>query len=198
MMIINIKGDIVENNTEIQLKQQNTVLTKIIPLSLMVAIILLDQWTKFLIVKHIPPYTVGISFFGDFLRIIHVLNKGVAFSVGTNLPDNFRTLAFAIIPLIVLIIILVVYFKSKDFTFFQDWLIAGIIGGGFGNLIDRFFRPDGVVDFIDVKFYGILGYERWPTFNVADMSVVICGTLLFISFLGSIIKEDKQKRKEKK
>ena len=74
------------------------------------------------------------------------------------------------------------YFRSNDFTLLQRWGICGIVGGGFGNLIDRFFRAEGVIDFIDVKFFGILGYDRWPTFNVADMSVVICGILLLISF----------------
>ena len=59
----------------------------------------------------------------------------------------------------------------------------GIVGGGFGNLIDRCFRTEGVVDFIDVKFYGIFGMERWPTFNIADAAVVVCGILLIISFL---------------
>ena len=57
--------------------------------------------------------------------------------------------------------------------------MAGIIGGGLGNLIDRIVRPDGVVDFITVKFYGIFGYDRWPTFNIADASVV-GSVLLFL------------------
>ena len=52
-----------------------------------------------------------------------------------------------------------------------------------GNLIDRFFRPAGVVDFIDVRFFGILGMDRWPTFNIADMSVVVCGIMLLLSFI---------------
>ena len=41
----------------------------------------------------------------------------------------------------------------------------------------------GVVDFLDFRFYGILGMERWPTFNLADATVVVSGILLFISFL---------------
>ena len=65
----------------------------------------------------------------------------------------------------------------------QRWAICGIVGGGIGNLIDRFFRAEGVVDFIDVKFYGLFGFERWPTFNIADASVVVCGVLLVLSFV---------------
>jgi len=40
-----------------------------------------------------------------------------------------------------------------------------------------------VVDFVSVKIYGLFGMDRWPTFNVADSSVVICCILLFISIL---------------
>ena len=55
-----------------------------------------------------------------------------------------------------------------------------------GNIIDRIFRPQGVVDFIDVKFFGIFGLERWPTFNVADASIVVCGIILIVSFFLTI------------
>lgn len=162
---------------------------KLLPLILTVLVILVDQVTKFLVVKFIPPYTVGMSFLGDFFRIIHVYNPGIAFSLGHTLSQNFRAILFAFLPLIVLIIVLVIYFKNDDFTKLQRWAICGILGGGFGNLIDRFFRSEGVVDFLDVKFYGLFGLERWPTFNVADSAVVVCGILLIISFIISIINE---------
>ena len=72
----------------------------------------------------------------------------------------------------------------------------GIVGGGLGNLIDRFFRAEGVVDFIDLKFYGLFGLERWPTFNVADSAVVVCGLLLIISFIITFIKESKESKSQ--
>jgi signal peptidase II len=75
------------------------------------------------------------------------------------------------------------YLSSNDFTRLQRWATAGILGGGIGNIIDRIFRPDGVVDFISVKFYGLFGFERWPTFNVADSSVVVCCLLLFATII---------------
>ena len=168
---------------------------KLLPLVLTVVVFVLDQGTKFLIVKMIPPYTIGASFFGDFLRIIHVYNPGIAFSMGNSLPDTLRGLLFAIIPLIVLVIVLAIYFRNDDFTFFQRWAVAGIIGGGLGNIYDRFFRPEGVVDFIDVKFYGLFGLERWPTFNVADAAVLICGFLLIISFIRAMIQESKEQKR---
>ena len=58
--------------------------SKLLPLSLALFVIILDQITKTLVVKNIPIYTIGAEFFGDFLRIIHVSNTGVAFSVGAS------------------------------------------------------------------------------------------------------------------
>jgi signal peptidase II len=167
---------------------------KLVPFALTAFIFALDQITKLLIVKFVPPYTIGASFFGDFLRIIHVTNPGIAFSIGNGLSAGLRQILFALAPLGVIAAVVSVYFRSKDFTPFQRWAIAGIVGGGFGNLFDRFFRTEGVVDFIDVKFYGLFGLERWPTFNVADMSVLISGFALILSFAATISKDPKKKK----
>ena len=176
----------------------------LIPFILTFAIILADQLTKFLVELYIPlDYAnghlgIGPAFFGDFLRVIRVYNTGVAFSLGDSWPLAFRRLSFGFIPLVVMILVVVVYFRNKDFSMLQRWAICGVIGGGFGNLIDRFFRERGVVDFIDVKFYGLFGMERWPTFNVADSAVVVCGILLVVSFVVQIAKESKLKKAENK
>lgn len=168
---------------------------KVVPLLLMVAVIILDQITKILIVKNIPLYSVSSEFFGGFIRIIHVCNPGIAFSIGGGWSLMVRSILFRVIPLIVLFIVLGVYWRNDTFTQVQRWAIAGIAGGGFGNLIDRFFRKEGVIDFIDVQWFGLensplsfLRWERWPTFNVADSAVVICGILLIVSFIIAIRK----------
>ena len=166
--------------------------SKILPITLAVVVIVLDQITKMLVVRHIPLYTIGTQFFGDFLRIIHVANTGVAFSVGASWSETARRFLFSLIPLIVIGIVIAIYFRNNTWTKLQRWSIMGIVGGGLGNLIDRFFRAEGVVDFIDVKFYGLFGLERWPTFNVADSAVVVCGLLLVISFIVTSIKESKE------
>lgn len=176
----------------------------LLPFILTFAIILADQLTKFLVELYIPlDYAnghlgIGPAFFGDFLRLIRVYNTGVAFSLGDSWPLALRRLSFGLVPLIVMILVIVVYFRNKEFTMLQRWAICGVLGGGFGNLIDRFFRARGVVDFIDVKFYGLFGMERWPTFNVADSAVVVCGILLVVSFLLQIAKESKSKKTENK
>jgi signal peptidase II len=158
---------------------------KVVPFLLSGVIILLDQLVKGFIVKHWSNSRILDVFGNDLLWIIHVRNKAIAFSLGHNLPDSLRPLLFIVLPIIVLGFLLGYYVMSKEFSRFQRWLFAGILGGGIGNILDRIFRPDGVVDFISVKFYGILGMERWPTFNIADASVVVCGIILVISSLIS-------------
>ena len=176
---------------------------KLWPVSLALIVILLDQLTKILVMKNIPLYTIGAAFGGDFLRIIHVANTGVAFSVGATWSETARRFLFSLIPLIVICLVITIYFRNNTWTKLQRWAIMGIVGGGFGNLIDRFFRTEGVVDFIDVKWFGIqkaplalLRMERWPTFNVADSAVVVCGILLVISFIVTSIRESKAEKKQ--
>ncbi len=162
---------------------------KLKPLILTLIILLIDQISKLLIVSSIPIHTIGKSFFGGILRIIHTRNLAIAFSLGNSLPHGVRYVLFTILPIAILIGLLVYYLKADDFTNIQRWAVAGILGGGIGNLTDRVFRPLGVVDFIDVKFFGIFGLERWPTFNVADSMVVVSGILLLISFIFEDLKK---------
>lgn len=169
---------------------------KLFPFILAAVVVLIDQLTKLWVVKTIQPFTVGYSFFGDFLRIIHVANKGVAFSIGYSLSQNVRSVLFSLVPLLMILIVIKIYLKSDSFNKLQCWCICGIIGGGLGNIIDRIFRENGVVDFIDVKFFGIFGMERWPTFNIADAAIVVCGIILIISFIVLSVKEKKQKKGE--
>ena len=156
-----------------------------LPLILTGLIILADQCVKSFIVKNWPREGTLVKdvFNNDFLWIYHVRNKAIAFSIGNNIPDFLKPVLFVAVPLLVLGFLSWYYFKSSDFTRLQRWAAAGIIGGGLGNIIDRIFRPDGVVDFISVKFYGLFGFERWPTFNIADSSVVVCCLLLFVTLL---------------
>ncbi|MBE6350107.1 MAG: signal peptidase II [Spirochaetaceae bacterium] len=180
----------------VEFKEKNPISKKLWPLTLLLGVLALDVLTKCLIVHFIPQNTVGFNVIGDFFRIIHVRNPGIAFSIGYSLSDTLRSILFAVVPFLVIILVMVVYFRNNDFTQLQRWAICGIVGGGLGNLIDRFFRPDGVVDFLDFKFYGLFGFERWPTFNVADSAVLICAGILMVSFVLEIIKEKKTNKDE--
>ena len=157
-----------------------------VPLLLTGIIILFDQVTKSYIASKWPIGSMINDVFNNgFLQIWHVRNKVIAFSLGQNVPDPVRPVLFIVLPLLVLCLLVWYYLSSDDFTRLQRWAVAGILGGGIGNILDRIFRPDGVVDFISVKFYGIFGFERWPTFNVADSSVVVCCILLFVTIIFS-------------
>jgi len=155
-----------------------------LPLILTGIIILVDQCTKAFIAAKWPINSMIVDVFNnDFLQIYHVRNKAIAFSLGAGIPDAIKPALFVILPLLVLGVLCWYYLSSNDFTRMQRWAVAGILGGGMGNIIDRIFRSEGVVDFISVKFYGLFGFERWPTFNVADSSVVVCCILLFITII---------------
>jgi len=158
--------------------------TRTLPLILTGIIILADQCTKAFIAANWPINSMIVDVFNnDFLQIYHVRNKAIAFSLGAGIPDAIKPALFVVLPLLVLGVLFWYYLKSNDFTRMQRWAVAGILGGGIGNIIDRIFRPEGVVDFISVKLYGLFGWERWPTFNVADSSVVVCCILLFITII---------------
>ncbi len=147
------------------------------PFLLTAGILIADQVSKALIVDLIPRNTIAVRGLGDFLWIVHARNTGIAFSMGDGLPPWMRMVLFSLLPLALIAGILIYYFRTDETTPVQRWALAAIVGGGLGNVVDRLFRPEGVVDFVSVKFYGLLGMERWPTFNVADSAVVL-GALL--------------------
>ena len=153
----------------------------------------MDQISKKLIIDNIPVNTIGFSFLNDFLWIVHVKNLGVAFSLGDSVPNVLRIILFIIIPLIVMGGLGFYIVRTDTLTSLQRWSLAGILGGGIGNLIDRIFRSDGVVDFVSVRFYGLFGMERFPVFNVADSSIVVFGILILITFLIEGRKKNEQK-----
>jgi signal peptidase II len=167
---------------------------KALPFILTGLIILADQAVKsYIAVKWPQNGTLIADFFNGFLQIYHVRNKAIAFSLGRNIPDAVKPVLFIVLPILVLVFLCRYYLKSDEFAGIQRWAVAGIIGGGAGNIIDRIFRPDGVVDFISVKFYGFLGMERWPTFNIADACVVVSCILLFLTIVfGPKGREDKK------
>lgn len=166
------------------------------PFLLSLLIIVLDQVSKGLIVKTIPENTIGKAFFGDFLWIVHVRNNAVAFSMGTSMPVALKYILFVCFPILLMVALAYIIASpkaDKEFTLFQKWCLAGIFGGGVGNIIDRVFRSLRVVDFISVKFYGLFGMERFPTWNIGDSAVVVFVILLIITFLLQDVKERKTK-----
>ncbi len=187
------RKDSAENTTPLQ--HHNTsrnTFVNLKPLILTAIIVGLDQASKFLIVKYVPRFTGTpfVTLFNDFFWIIHIRNRGAVFSLGDDSVGLVRALMLYILPLLLLAFLVFTLIRS-DWTRVQRYCVAGILGGGLGNLIDRFFRPDGVVDFASVRFYGIFGWNRWPTFNIADSSIVISMIVWFVSlfFIKHLVTE---------
>lgn len=157
----------------------------ILPLVVAASLLVVDQVSKAIIVwvsqNQFP--TVLVSILWDFLQIRHDRNLGIAFSGFNDLEGWARWLFLILIPLAFLGWIAWIYLKDPKIDQVQRWGLALILSGGIGNLIDRIFRPEGVVDFISVKLYGLLGMERWPTFNVADATLVVGGGLILLGYL---------------
>ena len=136
----------------------------------------LDQWTKYLVLEHIPLYGHVDAVPGLF-HLTYVQNTGAAFSVFEG-----AQWLFALIFVALTVAIFYEYFKKRlPFTTFERWCIAAIYGGGLGNMIDRV-RFGYVVDMIAVDFVD------FAVFNVAD-SFITCGCILLIAHLVFFNKE---------
>jgi signal peptidase II len=155
------------------------------PLVAAAIIIIADQIVKAFVVAYIPEGRIFSRIFGDFIWIVHARNTGAAFSIGASSAPLLRFLFFIVFPLVVMGGVLVYYVRGRGLTPLLRWAMGLILGGGTGNLIDRNFRPEGVVDFISVNMYGLFGMERFATFNIADSAITIGEILLVIGILVS-------------
>jgi signal peptidase II len=156
---------------------------RIVPFVLSPAVMLADQLVKLAVLRWLPRAR-AVPVIGDFVSLVFVQNKAIGFSIGQNLPEwlkrpLFITLNFAVVALVVLYAL----FTRDKLTRFQRWCLAAVVGGGLGNNVDRLLRPAGVVDFVQMKVFGLFGWKYWPIYNLADATLVISGILLVISFL---------------
>ena len=156
---------------------------RLVPFVLSPFAMLADQLVKLAVLRWLPRGR-AVPVIGDLVRLVFVQNPAIGFSIGRNLPAAvqrplFIALNFAVVALVVLYSL----FTRDTLTTFQRWCLAAVVGGGFGNNVDRIFRPGGVVDFVQVKVFGLFGMDYWPVFNLADATLVVSGILLVISFL---------------
>ncbi len=136
-------------------------------IALIIVLIAADQASK-LIMTAIIRSTGEIEIISGFFYLIHVENTGAAWSILKN--GRYFFIASSIIMATILVYLLV---KIKHAL--PRLSLSIITAGAVGNLIDRIYKGS-VTDFLD--FY-IFGYH-FPTFNVADMSIVIGSMLLFL------------------
>lgn len=177
------------NTTTAERKSRLAIL--LFPALLAIGVVIADQAMKAWIIANVPENTVGPRYMGDFLWIVHTRNLGIAFSIGDSISKILRMALFIVLPAVFIVAASIFCLRSGKLTGLQRFAIAFIVGGGTGNLIDRIFRPEGVVDFISFSLFGIFGLDRFPTFNIADMSITIGAAVLLIS--GFLMEEKGQK-----
>lgn len=144
----------------------------------------LDQATKAWVMAEIP--------FGEgrdltpWFSIIHWRNTGGLFGMMDTLPGAARVALFLALP--VAGIAFLVYLFIKAGGRFERVLLAAILGGAAGNLVDRL-RFGAVVDFLD---FHVPGGPAWPAFNVAD-ACLSTGIVLFLALTLLKPKEETQR-----
>jgi len=140
-----------------------------LPLSIVAAIVLLDQITKYW-VKGLSSDITILSFFS----ISYVENTGAAFGIFPGARWIFVAIAAVVIVLFANNLFKPLKITTLPFLF--------IIAGAFGNLIDRTVLGH-VIDFLSFSF--------WPTFNIADIFLVV-GVVFLV--LSSIFLPQKRKK----
>ena len=143
--------------------------------SIAVALVVLDQITKNIIVKKFELYQQKDIIKG-FFSLYYTRNTGSAFSFLADKAWGIYVLtAISFIMSIALYIVLLRAIKLKDMI--TSFAFTLFIAGAVGNLIDRALYKS-VVDFIRFDF----GSYTFPIFNVADICAV-CATGLLIGLL---------------
>ena len=125
-------------------------------------ILIADQLTKALVVANLVPGE-RVRVVGDLVQVWHAQNRGAAFSL-------FQGGSIVFLVVSVLSVGMVAYFHRnlRDRAWWIHLVLGIILGGTLGNFIDRL-RQGYVTDWISIG----LGDTRWPTFNVADSSIVV-------------------------
>ena len=144
----------------------NKIQTKIYFLSLSIFIVLIDQFTKYLMF-----YNKKLFINKDFLlfKLDFVKNYGAAFNIfsGSRIFLSFISIIFS-----VLLVYLIT--RKNSLNSFDLYSYSFIRGGTIGNGIDRILNGF-VIDFINLNFI------KFPVFNVADISINIGFVFLFYS-----------------
>ena len=135
-------------------------------------ILMLDQIIK-MIVMHNMKLDTYIELIPGFFSIFYVKNTGAAFSI---LEDS--TILLIIISVIFVVIIDRYIKKEEHFTNLSVLSLGMILGGIFGNLIDRIIHHS-VIDYLS---FTVLKYN-FPIFNLADIGITVGVALYILSMI---------------
>ena len=145
--------------------------TKLYFLFLSIFIVLIDQFTKYLMF-----YNKKIFINKDFLvfKLDLVKNYGAAFNIFSG-----SRIFLSLISILFSILLIYLIFRKNTLNSFDLYSYSFILGGTIGNGIDRIYKGF-VVDFINLNII------NFPVFNIADISINIG----FIFLLYNIFKNN--------
>ena len=143
-------------------------------ISLVILNIILDQLSKFWIRANVAAYS-DINIISDYFIITNVENSGAFLGLGSDFSPVIKSILLLALPVGVLLTVLVYVFKDKSIDKLSLIGYSSIIGGGIGNIYDRFLYGS-VTDFLFIDLGGVF---KTGIFNIADLSVTT-GMILII------------------
>jgi signal peptidase II len=139
----------------------------------------IDQLTKEVVRRSLPLYGEPVEVIPGFFDLTHVQNTGAAFGLLNSVDFPYKSLVMIGIAALALVAI-GIYATQLGF---HERLARGglslILGGAFGNLIDRALFGH-VVDFVDVYW----GTAHFWAFNVADAAITVGAILVLLDMIG--------------
>lgn len=142
------------------------------------SVIGVDQVTKEIIRRTMGLYD-HIGIIPGFLDITHVQNTGAAFGLLNAADFPYKPLVMIGIAGIALLAIAAYATQLGFHERLARLGLALILGGAFGNLIDRAFAGH-VVDFVDIYW----GSSHFWAFNVADAAITVGAALVLLDMIG--------------
>jgi signal peptidase II len=131
------------------------------------AVLVADQWTKWLVEMHLPDHA-SEPLVAGLLNLTHVRNTGVAFGLFAAQGMTGGSWLLTLLGLAALTAVGVYFWFTPSRDRLLLVALALVVGGAVGNLIDRVVAG-AVTDFIDVY----VGLHHWPAFNVADSAISV-------------------------
>jgi signal peptidase II len=147
-------------------------------LGTMAVVVAADQLTK-AIVRQVLPLGESRSIVPEFLDLTHVHNTGAAFGLLNAADFPYKPIVMIAIAAIALVAIAAYATQLGFHERMARFGLALILGGAFGNLIDRAVAGY-VVDFVDVYW----GSTHFWAFNVADSAITIGAILVLLDMIG--------------
>ena len=162
--------------------KMNTYIRSIFIIFLILLNIGCDQVSKSVVREKIS-YEAEINVIKHNLILTNVNNPGAMLGLGADLPLVWRKGLFISFPIMILILMIAFLFYKTKLKLPMVLGLTFIIGGGFGNIIDRMIYGS-VTDFVHIDFE----IFRTGIFNMADVSVML-GTIIIV-FYNITEKED--------